>query len=84
MLCASLRIAGLFDEQLFLLLVNAVLGLLPLRPYFSRWMRTSSPSMARTSGDLVSGIGVVAEQWNREQDGDVERQKQGAGEGHTA
>ena len=31
--------------------------------------------MARTSGDLVSGIGVVAEQWNREQDGDVERQK---------
>jgi hypothetical protein len=46
--------------------------------------RTSSPSMARTSGDLVSGIGVVAEQWNRQQDGDVERQKQGAGEGHTA
>ena len=40
--------------------------------------------MARTSGVLVSGIGVVAEQWNREQDGDVERQKQGAGEGHRA
>jgi hypothetical protein len=40
--------------------------------------------MAGTSGDLVLGIGVVAEQWNREQDGDVEHQKQGAGEGHRA
>jgi hypothetical protein len=40
--------------------------------------------MARTSEDLVSGVGVVAEQWNREPDGDVERQKQGAGEGHRA
>ena len=35
--------------------------------------------MARTSEDLVSGVGVVAAQ-----DGDVERQKQGAGEGHRA
>jgi hypothetical protein len=32
--------------------------------------------MARTSGALISGVGVVAEQRNREQNGDVERQKQ--------
>jgi hypothetical protein len=29
-------------------------------------IRRGMPSMARTSGDLVSGIGIVAEQWNGE------------------
>jgi hypothetical protein len=66
------------DRRIFAVLVSRTAQ----RMHHGPRRKFTSPSMARTSGDLVSGIVVVAEQRNREQDGDVERQTQGAGEGH--